>query len=70
MSPEAHAAAYASVLACANPGGRIAYWNMMAPRRVPGPLSHRVTTDTELELRLRPVDKAFFYRAFVIETVR
>lgn len=70
MSPDAHAAAYASVLACANPGARIAYWNMMAPRRVPGPLRHRVITDTDLEGALRPVDKAFFYRAFVIETVR
>ena len=70
MSPDAHAAAYASVLACANPGARIAYWNMMVPRRAPGPLAHRVTADTELETRLRPLDKAFFYRAFVIETVR
>lgn len=70
MSPDAHAAAYASVLACANPGARIAYWNMMAPRRAPGPLRHRVTTDAALEQALRPVDKAFFYRAFVIETVK
>ena len=70
MSPEAHAQAYASVLACARPGARIAYWNMMAPRRAPADLADRVTTDPALEATLRPRDKAFFYRDFVIETVR
>ncbi len=69
MSPEAHAAAYASILATSRPGARIAYWNMMAPRRVPEALASRVRTNSELEAKLRPLDKAFFYRDFVIEEV-
>jgi S-adenosylmethionine-diacylglycerol 3-amino-3-carboxypropyl transferase len=70
MSPEAHEAAYRTVLDCARPGARIAYWNMMAPRRAPVALADRVSADPALEASLRPVDKAFFYRDFVIETVR
>jgi S-adenosylmethionine-diacylglycerol 3-amino-3-carboxypropyl transferase len=69
MSPQAHEDAYASILAAARPGARIAYWNMMAPRRVPAPLADRVTTDAALEAKLKPLDKAFFYSDFVIETV-
>ena len=69
MSPEAHEAAYGTILAAANPGARIAYWNMMAPRRVPVSLAARVTTNTELEAKLKPLDKAFFYSDFVIEEV-
>jgi S-adenosylmethionine-diacylglycerol 3-amino-3-carboxypropyl transferase len=67
MSPEAHEAAYCSVLAVARPGARIAYWNMMAPRRVPTNAAARVRTRSDLESRLAPADKAFFYRDFVIE---
>jgi S-adenosylmethionine-diacylglycerol 3-amino-3-carboxypropyl transferase len=70
MSPEAHEKAYASILAASRPGARIAYWNMMAPRRVPASLADRVTTNAELEAKLKPLDKAFFYSDFVIEAVR
>jgi S-adenosylmethionine-diacylglycerol 3-amino-3-carboxypropyl transferase len=70
MSPVAHEAAYASVLAAAKPGARIVYWNMMAPRRVPASLTARVRTLGDLEAQLKPQDKAFFYGDFVIEEVR
>ena len=70
MSAPAHEAAYRTVLDCARPGARIAYWNMMAPRRAPEALADRITADPALEARLRPIDKAFFYRDFVVETVR
>lgn len=69
MSPEAHEMAYASILAASNPGARIAYWNMMAPRRAPASLAARVTTNSALEAKLKPLDKAFFYSDFVIEEV-
>ena len=69
MSPQAHADAYASVLAAARPGARLAYWNMMAPRRAPLALQSRVTPRPDIEAALRPVDKAFFYRDFVVEEV-
>lgn len=70
MSQAAHEAAYRSVLDCARPGARIAYWNMMAPRRAPASLADRITQDRALEAKLRPMDKAFFYSDFVVETVR
>ncbi len=70
MSPEAHAAAYATILAASNPGARIAYWNMMAPRRAPAALADRVTPQPEAEARLKPLDKAFFYSDFVLEVVK
>ena len=70
MSPEAHEAAYGTILATSRPGARIAYWNMMAPRRAPASLADRVTTSTELEAKLKPLDKAFFYSDFVIEEVK
>jgi S-adenosylmethionine-diacylglycerol 3-amino-3-carboxypropyl transferase len=70
MSAEAHAKAYETILAASNPGARIAYWNMMAPRRAPASLADRVTTNTALENKLKPLDKAFFYSDFVIEEVK
>lgn len=70
MSPAAHEAAYRSVLAASRPGARIAYWNMMAPRRAPAALGDRITPCPEVEARLKPRDKAFFYRDFVVEEVR
>ena len=69
MSPEAHEKAYGMILAASKPGARIAYWNMMAPRRAPASLALRVKTNAELEAKLKPIDKAFFYSDFVIEEV-
>lgn len=69
MSPPAHAAAYGAVLAAARPGARLAYWNMMAPRRAPAALAGRVRTRADLEAALKPRDKAFFYSDFVVEEV-
>jgi len=69
MSPEAHEKAYGAILAASKPGTRIAYWNMMAPRRCPPSMAGRITCNTELEGKLKPLDKAFFYSDFVIEEV-
>jgi len=69
MSPEAHHAAYATVLNASKPSARLAYWNMMAPRRAPGALLNRVRTRADLEAELKPRDKAFFYGDFVVEEV-
>lgn len=70
MSPEAHEKAYGSILAAANPGARIVYWNMMAPRHAPGVHADKVVRNTALEAKLKPIDKAFFYSDFVIEEVK
>lgn len=70
MDMATFAAVYAQLLETANPGARLVYWNMMAPRRVPGALSGRVVTRTDLESRGKAMDKAFFYSDFVVEEVR
>jgi S-adenosylmethionine-diacylglycerol 3-amino-3-carboxypropyl transferase len=67
MSPRAHERAYGRILAMARPGARLAYWNMMAQRRAPPAYADRVRTRSDLETALKPRDKAFFYRDFVIE---
>lgn len=69
MSPQAHEAAYGAILRTANPGARIAYWNMMAPRRAPAAYAGNITTNSALEAKLKPLDRAFFYSDFVIEDV-
>ena len=60
---------YADILRCANPGARLVYWNMMAPRRVPPDLEDRIRTCTDAEQRGKAADKAFFYTDFVVEEV-
>jgi S-adenosylmethionine-diacylglycerol 3-amino-3-carboxypropyl transferase len=51
------------------PGGRLAYWNMLVPRRRPDQLAQRLRLLTDLAQQLHGQDKAFFYSAFVIEEV-
>lgn len=70
MDPATFAAVYAGLLETTNPGARLVYWNMMAPRRVPDSLRDRVTTRSDLEARGKAMDKAFFYSDFVVEEVR
>ena len=54
----------------ANPGARLVYWNMMAPRRVPPAFAGRVRRLEAEEARGKAADKAFFYSDFVVEEVR
>ena len=70
MSPEVFDDVYESILSAAEPGCRLVYWNMMAPRRVPRRLSEKVDTLTALEKQLKSRDMAFFYSDFVVEEVR
>jgi S-adenosylmethionine-diacylglycerol 3-amino-3-carboxypropyl transferase len=67
---EANTSALLTRLADASrPGGRLAYWNMLAPRRRPEALAHRLRSRDDLATRLFAQDKAFFYSAFVVEEV-
>lgn len=50
-------------------GARLAYWNMLAPRRRPARLAHRLRPLDDLAAQLFHLDKAFFYSAFVVEEV-
>lgn len=70
MSPDVFAQVYGRIVQAAAPGARLVYWNMMAPRRVPPTFADQITTRTDVEDRLKPLDKAFFYSDLVVEEVR
>lgn len=50
-------------------GGRLAYWNMLAPRSRPAALAHLLQPQEALAQTLHAEDKAFFYSRFVVEEV-
>lgn len=56
-----------TLLSCANPGARFAYWNMLVPRSRPESLAHRLDPRPELARSLLFKDRAFFYQRFVLE---
>jgi S-adenosylmethionine-diacylglycerol 3-amino-3-carboxypropyl transferase len=58
-----------AIVARSRPGGRLAYWNMLATRRRPEQLKHRLRPLDDLAERLHRADRAFFYRAFRVEEV-
>lgn len=51
------------------PGGRLAYWNMLAPRRRGPALAGRLRPLETAAAEGFAADKAFFYSAFVVEEV-
>jgi S-adenosylmethionine-diacylglycerol 3-amino-3-carboxypropyl transferase len=70
VDPATHAAMYERLLTAANPGARLAYWNLLVPRRVPPQFAPRVRELREIADGLFARDQAFFYSAFVLEEVR
>ena len=52
-----------------SPGGRLAYWNLLVERRRPECLAERVRPLDDLARELHARDKAFFYRALVVEEI-
>lgn len=69
LDTETVRAVYEELLAVARPGARLAYWNLLVPRRCPEPLRHRVRPRPEAD-GLFARDRAFFYSAFVLEEAR
>ena len=67
MSAENYRDLLARIVRHSSPGARLAYWNMMAPRRRPPDMSEILRPQTERANALHARDKAFFYSAFVIE---
>lgn len=55
------------IIAGANPGARLAYWNMLAPRSRPESLASRLKPCEAAALFAK--DRAFFYSRFVVEEV-
>src|SRR5574341_206780 len=50
-------------------GGRLAYWNMLVHRCRPPEMADRLRPLDALARKLHAEDKAFFYRAFVVEEI-
>ena len=50
-------------------GARLVYWNLLAPRRRPDRLAHRLRPLEELAAGLLRMDKAFFYSALNVEEI-
>jgi S-adenosylmethionine-diacylglycerol 3-amino-3-carboxypropyl transferase len=67
MSPDGFHKTLHQLHAASAPAARLVYWNMLAPRRRPDPMSHLLASHDEVAARLFRQDKAFFYSAFIIE---
>lgn len=70
MSAENTATLLARLATAGKVGGRLAYWNMMVPRSRPEELADRLKPLDALSRALHAKDKAFFYRAFVVEEIQ
>jgi S-adenosylmethionine-diacylglycerol 3-amino-3-carboxypropyl transferase len=58
-----------AIVRCSRPGARLAYWNMLAPRKRPERLAGVLRPLDDLAERLHLADRAFFYSAFRVEQV-
>lgn len=67
MSPTAHRALLEALLDVTRPGARMAYWNMVVPRRGVDACPGAVRPLDALARRLFAKDKAFFYSAFHLD---
>lgn len=70
MSDADYEGCYQALIERANPGARLAYWNLLVPRGRPSSLKARVR---ELEAKSRELyarDRAWFYGAFHVDEVR
>lgn len=70
MSPPEHEHCYRALVDRAEPGARLAYWNLLAPRSVPAAQEQRATALPELARALHARDRAWFYGAFHVDEVR
>ncbi len=61
---------YTALLAGANPGAHLAYWNLFVPRERPACLADQVIPLKEIGNALLQEDRAFFYSAFRVEKVK
>jgi S-adenosylmethionine-diacylglycerol 3-amino-3-carboxypropyl transferase len=70
MSPQSHHRTLEEIVRCSRPGARLAYWNMLAPRRRPEEMRDRLVPLDDVAGRLHEQDRAFFYSAFRVEQVQ
>ena len=59
-----------AVRRAAAPGARLAYWNLLAPRRRPASMASWLEERPDVARRLHAAARTFFYDALVLEVVR
>ncbi len=69
MDPAEHERCFAALVHRANPGARLAYWNLLAPRARPDALADRVRPLRETADALHARDLAWFYGALHVDQV-
>lgn len=69
MSAENYRGLLDKLIHAAADGCRLAYWNLLVPRRRPTTMASRLRPLDGLSTRLYARDKAFFYSDFVVEEV-
>jgi S-adenosylmethionine-diacylglycerol 3-amino-3-carboxypropyl transferase len=69
MDAARHVRCYGALVGSANPGARLAYWNLLAPRACPPSLAGRARPLPELSRALHRDDRAWFYGAFHVDEV-
>lgn len=70
LSEAQHLQLMTATLRVARPGARLAYWNLLVPRWRPDALAGRLDRHPDRAAQLHAGDRAFFYGAFQLETVR
>jgi S-adenosylmethionine-diacylglycerol 3-amino-3-carboxypropyl transferase len=70
MAAAASEPLFECLAACGRPGARLAYWNLLAPRRRPDRLRDRLRPLEDLAADLHARDRAFFYSALRVEEIR
>jgi S-adenosylmethionine-diacylglycerol 3-amino-3-carboxypropyl transferase len=51
-------------------GGKLAYWNLMVPRRISAIFPDKAEYEKEISLALSQKDKGFFYSQFIVDTIK
>jgi S-adenosylmethionine-diacylglycerol 3-amino-3-carboxypropyl transferase len=69
LAPQLSRDVYGRLLDHSRTGARLAYWNMLVPRRRPEEFAARVRSHEALGAELLARDHAFFYSALVVEEV-
>ncbi len=70
ISPGGTDKLFREIVRCGRRGGRLAYWNMQAPRQCPADLAERIQPLREFSRRLHEQTTTFFYRAFFVDELK
>ncbi|MFI5150030.1 MAG: DUF3419 family protein [Bacteroidia bacterium] len=70
MNPELFRTTAEQLVISTESGGRLAYWNLMVPRRISLLLPKHAVYEQEVSEQLTKADKGFFYNQFIVDRKR